>query len=501
MDKGVLVACLLALAACTDSAGTVIPTPVSPTPVQIKIVGYKPHVQIGNRQQLQVDVTGMDNHALFFGFYTDESSQTIDPLAKYIAPIDQSGNVTANSVGSVSIIARSQQHTDKVDTVRIYVDPPDASTRIHFAMIAADELRSCGISVTGATFCWGSNQGSILGGAAISRCGDGYYARDYDCNPLPVLVASAPLFDQLVVGTQHSCGLTQAGAVYCWGRNQFGEVGAGLTTPSLSPTQVALSGKVVSLSATPNRTCAVTESGKLYCWGVLRGSTYVDVDSIGKCFSRNACAALPTLIDGLPPVVTVSTSRTHTCALTLDGGAYCWGGNVWGELGDGTFTSSNVPVRVATSTTFKKISAASAVTCALDDQGRPFCWGISGYPTDQCGTANVSCTAHPLELEASLPFTQISAQDGGVCALSADSRIYCLGESPLLGLPVGTTVTSFTQVQPSGPYAALSVGARTCAVAIDGLGFCWGNTGAGESGTGQLRHLDKPTIIEGPLQQ
>ena len=488
---------MAAMVACTDSSGGVT-APIEPTPAQVRIVGYKEHVQIGSRQQLQVDVTGMESHALFFGFYTDESSQTIDPLAKYIAPIDANGNVVANSVGSVSVIARSQQHTDKIDTVRIYVDPPEASTRLRFTMIAADEQRGCGISVTSATFCWGSNQGSILGAASISRCGDGY--RDYDCSPLPVLIAGTPSFAQLAVGNQHTCGLTQAGVVYCWGRSQFGEVGTGLPTPSISPTQVPISEKVVSLSATPNRTCAVTESGKLFCWGVLRGSTYVDPDSVGKCLSRGACAAFPTLIDGLPPVVAVSTSRSHTCALTLDGAVYCWGLNFWGELGDGTFNSSNSPVRVVTSATFKSISAGGSLTCALDDQGRAFCWGISGYPTDQCGTPNVNCAALPLEVEASLRFKQISAQTGGVCALSTDDRIYCLGQGPLVGLPLGTTVTSFTQVQPPGPYATLSVGGRTCAVAVDGLGYCWGNTGAGESGTGQLRHLDKPTVIEGPLQ-
>jgi alpha-tubulin suppressor-like RCC1 family protein len=499
MNKGVAVAWLAAIAACTDSTGNVVTTPTQPTPAQVRIVGYKQHVQIGSRQHLQVDVTGMNNNALLFGFFTDEPNQTIDPIAKFVAPVDGDGNVSANSVGSVSIIARSQQYRDKTDTVRIYVDPPDASMRLHFATIAASELRSCGISAAGATFCWGSNQGSILGAPAVSRCHNPNQG-DNDCNPLPALVAGAPSFAQLAVGNQHTCGLRPSGIVYCWGRNQFGEVGAGLTTPSLSPTQVPVSENVISLAATPNRTCAVTESGKLYCWGVLRGSTYVDVDSIGKCFSRNACAALPTLIDGLPPVVTVSTSRTHTCALTLDSHAYCWGLNVWGELGDGTFTSSNAPVRVATSVTFKEISAASSVTCALDYQGRAFCWGISGYPTDQCGSSNVNCAALPLELEAPVPFKHISAQDGGVCALSTDNRIYCLGESPLLGLPVGTTVTTFTQVQPSGPYAALSVGARTCAVAVDGLGYCWGNSGSGEGGTGQLRNLDRPTVIEGSLQ-
>jgi len=238
----------------------------------------------------------------------------------------------------------------------------------------------------------------------------------------------------------------------------------------------------------------------VFCWGVLRGSTYLEASAFDQCAAAGNCSRTPVMIDGLPPVSVVSTSRTHTCGLSTEAKVYCWGLNVWGQLGDGTFTSSSNPVLASSSAKFKTISTAAALTCSLDTNGRAYCWGLSGYPSDSCGKPDVRCSAVPIAIDPVRAYKDLSAQEGGICVIAQDDRIYCLGKGPIVGFPVGTTILSFTRVESPALFTRLSNGPGTCAISSIGFGYCWGSSGSGETGTGRLGTLATPTVIEGPLQ-
>jgi len=102
-------------------------------------------------------------------------------------------------------------------------------------------------------------------------------------------VTTALRWASLTAGVGRTCGVTQAGEAYCWGRNDYGQLGTGSTTPASIP--MAVSG--------------------------------------GLSFSA------------------LATGGNHTCGLTMSGAAYCWGNNAVGQLGDGTTTNSAIPVAVA----------------------------------------------------------------------------------------------------------------------------------------------------------
>jgi alpha-tubulin suppressor-like RCC1 family protein len=206
-----------------------------------------------------------------------------------------------------------------------------------FSMISVGSGQSsCGVTTTGAAYCWGSNRDAQLGidtAVVPQQC-----SGNWCWSPTPVAVQGGLAFASVSAGQNHNCGVTTVGAAYCWGGNSDGELGIGTTsgpeqctidiygTFACSQAPVAVAGglRFASVSAGSGYTCGLTPAGAAYCWGYLYGPTPV------------------ALAGGLTFV-----SLDHTCGITTSGVSYCWGDNTVGQLGDGTTASSSVPVKVA----------------------------------------------------------------------------------------------------------------------------------------------------------
>ena len=213
--------------------------------------------------------------------------------------------------------------TDTSRTIPVAVSVPAG---LSFAAVSAGFYHTCGLATTRAAYCW-----AVATADSAARA------------PTPVATPEGVSFVAVSTGGVHACGLTAAGSAYCWGDNNYGKLGDGTTTSSATPVPVAAPVGVTfaQLSAGGEHTCGRTDAGAVYCWG-QNGSGQLGDGTIP--FNRTT----PTAVAAPQGVVFahVSAGWNHTCAMTAAGAGYCWGSNVGGELGDGTFVTSPVPVQI-----------------------------------------------------------------------------------------------------------------------------------------------------------
>ncbi len=158
--------------------------------------------------------------------------------------------------------------------------------------------------------------------------------------PSPSARATPNSFVAVSAGGRHTCALTAAGGVRCWGDNFFGQLGDGTTTERHTPVDVTgLTSGVAAVSAGARHTCAVTTASGLKCWGRNLFGQLGD----GTTTERHTPVDVTGLTSG---VAAVSAGGLHTCAVTTAGGLKCWGRNITGPVGDGTTTDRHERVDV-----------------------------------------------------------------------------------------------------------------------------------------------------------
>lgn len=245
-----------------------------------------------------------------------------------------------------------------------------------FTVLEAGNDHTCGLTPQGAMYCWGGN---ALGELA-STTDNGQSLP----HPTPTLVPGNLTFTALAAGSNHTCGVVTGGAVYCWGGNNRGELGNsdGLGEALPHPTPVIVSGlpALVKLVAGGYHNCGLTSAGAGWCWGDnwvghLGGGT------------TDPYSATPVAVTGGLLFTALGAGGGHTCGLVAGGTLYCWGGNLLGQLGNstnlGTSNPNYTPTAVA-GLTLASVAINAAHTCALTPAGQAWCWGFNRY--GQIGT-------------------------------------------------------------------------------------------------------------------
>jgi alpha-tubulin suppressor-like RCC1 family protein len=170
--------------------------------------------------------------------------------------------------------------------------------------------------------------------------------------------------------------------------------------------------RATTLSAGYEHTCAITVVHRLYCWGKNDQGQLGD----GTVTSRNTAGALP----GTLLFDRVAAGAGHTCAVTTAAELYCWGLNFWGQIGDGTTVTRLTPVRVAPDLQFADVVAGAEHTCALTVAGVVYCWGF------MLETQSASYAQSPSDVSAGTRFRSLSSSHYDVCGIGADDKPYCL---------------------------------------------------------------------------
>ena len=259
-------------------------------------------------------------------------------------------------------------------------DGTNANTRVpvavtgghSFISVSAGSGYTCGVTKSGAALCWGSNSWEVWEDVVDSgRLGNGTTAD----SAVPVAVVGGITFTSLSTGETHSCGVTAAGAAYCWGDNGEGQLGGGAEASSSAvPVAVSASQSFTMVSAGSDLSCGVTDTGAAYCWGAR---------ALGN--GSRGSSDIPVAVSGGLTFASVSPGQWHSCGVTKAGAAYCWGGNAGGKLGHGRTSESGgpdpgseVPVAVSGGLTFASLSVGDEHSCAVTTTAAAYCWGFNG---------------------------------------------------------------------------------------------------------------------------
>jgi alpha-tubulin suppressor-like RCC1 family protein len=254
------------------------------------------------------------------------------------------------------------------DTV-VVAEPVRVATDLRFVQISAGYLHTCGLTADGAVYCWGTRGSLGIGPDSTLSEWDQIYSEV----PTPTRSLLDGRFVQLSGAKRwHACALRDTGDLFCWGFTHGDELG-GAEGPGdhyvLTPVQVPGDGTWAMVDAGDLFTCGLTTAGAAYCWGRdYHGRLGRGIDGSGEDVA-------PTAVVGGHVFAGITAGRWHACAWTATGDVYCWGDNGTGAVGAPAADSIVLePTRVATDLAFTSVDAGQGFTCGIA-AGKAYCWG------------------------------------------------------------------------------------------------------------------------------
>lgn len=238
---------------------------------------------------------------------------------------------------------------------------------VAFVQLDAGNAHTCGVNASGQAYCWGGNTSGQVGDSTINNT---------RITPTPVMQLGGLNFTSISAGTSHTCALSGSGQAYCWGYDGDGALGNGSTFGGRIPQVVQQPAGVtfVQISSNYLHSCGLTSGGQAYCWGENGWGQLGD----NSTTDRNAPVAVQ---QGAISFVSITTGGDFTCGVDASGHAHCWGGDGTQQLGNGTGGASLTPTAVTmpTGVSFAFASIDSGKGCALDTIGQAWCWGRNNY--------------------------------------------------------------------------------------------------------------------------
>ncbi|MDL9938234.1 protein kinase [Gordonia sp. ABSL1-1] len=277
-----------------------------------------------------------------------------------------------------------------------------------------------------------------------------------------VQAAPAAPVDEMVVKVSTGCAVIRTGALYCWGDNEYGQVGDGTTVERPTAVRVSSVSGVEDVVDGESHKC-VRVQRRVKCWGL---------NSSGQLGSGDTVNSFTPVDVGLSGVTVLTSGDAHTCAIA-DGKAYCWGNNRSGQIGQDVGVEAVRPSEVPLPGVVSELAAGGAITCAVVG-GKGYCWGQLPNP----GAERNFTVTRPQPIPVAGPVTRIAPSGSRVCAV-ARQKIYCWGNGERGARGDGRSWTGSTMATAvptvSGDEIMLAGGPFTGCATMRGTLYCWGD--------------------------
>jgi len=371
--------------------------------------------------------------------------------------------------------------------ITVGIDEFEETIDVHvvhrFNQIFAGHYHTCGLTQRGRAWCWGRNDMGQVGVGKIE-------AWETEAQPVRVVIDESISFQTLALGEKHSCGLTTDEKVFCWGSNASGQLGQEPADLARSTVPIELDDRSFkTLSSMADALCGLDENGHAYCWGYNSGDTELGNPDVTQPSPTPVPVAAPEEASDPIAFAELRHGFYHSCGLTASGRLYCWGYGPHGQIGHGKNESVAKPVQVLAGQKVTKFALTGRSTCALRDDDRTYCWGHNGYyqvvldPEESWNLPVLSFRPEEF-VPASFGFGEMHA-----CALDDDGKAHCWGANTngQLGRYIeGDNKGWIAPIEPADKrFTSIVAGTHhTCGIADDGKTYCWGSNVYGQLGNG-----------------
>ena len=359
--------------------------------------------------------------------------------------------------------------------------PTPIGTNSDWCAVAAGTSHTLGLKTGGTLWSWGD-------AGLLVNC----------CSLVPVQVgtdsdwsAITTSRDTYALGFSSSFGLKRDGSLWAWGDGTQGQLGGGVRAVVSEPFRVDARNDWAAVFPAPRHTLGIRTDGSLWAWGLINGHNTpvqlgTDMDWVSAAAGEDAASE-------------TDDQRLFSLALKSDGTLYSWGGNVYGQLGNGTFTPVAIPTPADPSLRWSQIVAGSTHCLAISlEDGSPWVWG--GGTLGQLGDGRFRSSSVPTRL----PWSGVAALSAGafhsVMALS-DGTLLSWGSDLYgqLGDARPVRFTNPTRVGAGTNWSTATAGAKFTA-ALDDAGrlFTWGLNADGQLGLGDDVSRDAPDPVGAP---
>jgi alpha-tubulin suppressor-like RCC1 family protein len=318
--------------------------------------------------------------------------------------------------------------------------------------------------------------------------------------------AGSSCIAQLSLGASHSCALRTDGAVYCWGRNDTGQVGDGTQQDRPTPARVAglpVGRNVVQIAAGELHTCAMMDDNTVWCWGTN------DQHILGQCEDATlVSSALPLMVHswqasvaGSPtcdPTVafkatSIAAGGVHNCAVGTDGALYCWGENSHGSQGGQCGQDYAVldpvpgPLKIAGTLTqgVSAVQTGDEYSCVLGTDHSVWCFGSNDLYELGQGGGNATGSYKPLAVQGLADADYLVLADETGCVVTRQKTLFCWGSGStgifgkqLTNLDHASYITNGSAAFSGGTAGTI------CITQSDGSFSCFGANDLGQCGNG-----------------